>query len=334
MFLSFHRFCIQFISSVKLLLLLSLGIWLVLVIPSQLAANLGWVYLTRAILDVPLSQPHLHKANEWFSYGLPSENGSANIGADIVAALQRGEVQPSINTGYVPIAAPRFITLAAYLERQSDLENAARLYFLAAELSPSKIENNVSLGQFCQRHRDVRNEYFPKTDQYCNEWLQRNSGNLLTNPYFEGEGVPGWRLIPTKRSITADLAVQAAPAQVDSTLTLKSDATLEESNSFCQRIVLTTKEVLEFSATIETQPEAENAMEARILYIGWRDSQGRSQGNQQVKIVDDRPKAVYRRQFTLPEEANPDVLFCPVDVSGQGSVSLSNVRVQSFGVEP
>jgi hypothetical protein len=302
--------------------------WAAITLPTRLAANLGWIYLARAILDVPAHQPHLNKANGWFFLSTSSHIDSAYIGADIAAILQRGEHRP--NKSHDPMAASRFLPLAEYFEREDDLEYAVGFYSWATEFDTSNVLYDVRLGQFCRQHRDVFNENFPNSRQTCEQWLRSNQNNWFVNPNFEGEGIPGWSLIPSKREIRADLAVRAMSSSDNSILTMTSRSPLIDSNAFCQRTSLIPNEVVEFSATVETLPGAQDAMDVSILYIGWRDAQDRSQGNQSLKITTASPQTFYRRQFVLPDGANSDVWFCPIVVRGKGQVSISNVQLESL----
>lgn len=323
------------VGRTRLLLIISgvLLLWAMVYFSPLLAANLGWVYLTRALVSESTHPSQFERARVWFALSDPSQHTSAYLGANIVAILQQHESPPSPVGGEGTIAGDRYIAVADHFVRQNQLDYAARLYRWDWVFTRARSQAEVALGHFCQMHRDAFAEGYPDTRRYCLEWLQGNQNNWLANPYFGGEEIPGWSLIPSNPTARAELRVDVAPPSEQAILTMSSNAALAESNALCQRVLLNPNEVAEFSVTLETKPQAQDSMQVRALYIAWRDSRQVSHGNHHSLLTEATSQAPYQRRFVLPDGASPGLLFCPAVLYGNGQVRISNVTLEISGIE-
>jgi hypothetical protein len=309
---------------IRFLLGLALVIGVVLAYPI-FAANLGWVYLARAIQDDTLNDPHLATAGQWFGRG----GHAGAVGAGIVAAVLEEEDKALALWAQSEPTPGQLLRWGSELLRRSDY-GAAVIFYVGADrrnLVMGKAEGQVqlALGSFCRGHWDRLPTLPRRVDEHCREWLTANEGNLLVNPNFVTMGKHGWQVNRVEGGQPASLAFLSEGA------TLTATSPSPAATQLCQRIMLPAGAEVRFQADLVVEPLAAtetHTLQVDALYIGWRSADNAPQGNRGARLQQPVTRTTFSRDFLLPEGTLPSLLFCPIYIHGRGKVTLYDPQLR------
>ncbi len=317
-----------------LLLVLIGGIALIVqgrVVTSAALSNAGWVMLNERLTQPADDGGELSGQQTLFAQAsaLHDANQSAAFGRGLTYALQ-GQTDEAIGI-WTTAAGSGVAALSDYgvMARDSGKLDVALTQFRAAAAlaAPADLaEQGFLAGTVCQRAFSRQRDLSAANQAYCAGYWQMNGDNLVVNPSFANGSTTGWQgqhffLGGSGARLTIGQAAgtNSAVARLEGR---------DERNHFglFQRLTLSPGDRVRFSGRFKT--DGDDTLKARLLYVGWKDNDGASQGNQAALSGGQSDWILFEREFTVPQDSQGSFDFYPALFSGVGNVWFDDIRLQ------
>jgi hypothetical protein len=296
---------------------------------STIYSNIAWVSLNNTLQSNPANSKNLERVANQFqeALSLDQENRSAWFGRGLAYAMY-GDIDLAHSSwskgGIVPDVLTQYGIEAS---RDEHLDSALIFFRGAADFRNEVDSEEIYLaGSVCQQSFASPTQLSQKNSQFCAEILAKNRNNLILNGDADTKNLHGWqgKYYFTEQN-RAYSSIEDSAESNGLVFKLVGNA---EGNHFglFQRVSLPAGSTVRFSGRFKV--EAQEDLEARMLYIGWRGIDGKSEGNQGALQDSDLEWTKFEREFTVPEDAASSIDFYPAVFNGQGTIWFDDVRLE------
>jgi len=292
---------------------------------SHFLGNLAWLQLARPETWSASSESDGGRALALFRKAIAADpsNSRAFLGAGIASLLLGDEAEALAAWREGRIAPETLIGLGTKARSSDD----ALVYYRGADAAAKSEPNPAEYlaGQVCQAAFAQPDALKPSNDQFCRQYFARNGGNLILNGQFAEGNTWGWDgqfffSDPRLSAYSIDwLAGKPIPS-----LSI-AGFTGDRHHGLYQMLSLSHEATIRYSAWLKA--EGAGDMEARLLYIGWRQND-QAQGNQQAIASESMGWTYLERTWQLPAGSDPGIVVYPVLLTGEGTVWADDVRLE------
>lgn len=299
-------------------------------VASAVLSNAGWVMLNDRLTRPQIGITEIGGQQSMFARAsaLNGGNQSAAFGRGLTYALA-GQSEEAI-VAWTTAAGSDGATLGDYALTARDsgnLDVALTQFRAAAVAEPASHTTQMQwAGTACQLSFASPNDLSPPNQQFCAEYWPANDNNLFVNATFEEGLATAWRgQHHFLGRAGARLAIEQSPVGVGYSARLEG---LDERNHFglFQRITLSAGDRVRFSGRFKMAGDEQ--LKARLLYVGWQDSEGAAQGNQAALVEGQSEWQYYEREFEVPDNSLGSFDFYPALFSGVGNVWFDDIQLQ------
>lgn len=299
---------------------------------SALLGNAGWVMLNgyQREEQSPLAEQPDPVLAFSRALDLRAGNSSARFGEGMTYALQ-GRVDEAIASWSLSETESETFIDYGIMARDAGKLDMALTHLRAADALDREggPEAGHLAGTICQRaYAEPQTMSLPNS-RYCSDYWNSAGGNLIINGDLEPPVLSGWfgEHYFAGRSAKQP-EVLPDPDTGDFAVRLEG---VEDRNHFglYQRLTLSPGETVRFSGRFKLS--GEEGLTARLLYVGWQDSEGVAQGNHGHVGKERMEWTAFERTFTVPAESQVVIDFYPVLFRGVGAVWFDDVRLERIG---
>lgn len=311
-------------------LLLIVAMLLVPRLISTAERNMGWLQLATAMTTAEHSQSaheeRLQSAIDLFSRAVSRSSTDQSAWLGLAMASAHVGDQPAVVNAWRAAGAPAERLIEYGNMQYPASPQLALLYFLSAQdLSPEgHTDAYYAAARVCRSQWAARAQFEPKYADYCAHLVQMNKGNLIFNGGFDDGVDLGWEgrfffIKPEHAVLYTD-----PTAGVPSPSAVIQGISAQHHQGIGQTLCLRPGTQVHYSAHFRV--ESHGNFQARLLYIGWR-ADDKVNGNQAEILTSTRDWTYLERTWTVPENAEPQITFQPLILTGQAQVWIDDVRV-------
>ena len=296
---------------------------------SALLGNAAWVNFNEVLSrDSPPDAAMQSAATQFQKAQLAdTANRSVWLGEGLAHAL-RGDIVAAHAAWAEGKVDPKVLTQYGTKARQDGRIDAAITIFRGAAALRNDVDAQELFlaGSVCQQTFAAPTLLNDDNAQFCAALLNEDNNNLLLNGYANTGSLYGWQgkyffLDPEKALATIEYS-EGANGPVFKLVGYSAG----DHFGLFQRISLPAGAKVRFSGRFKV--ETRENLEARLLYIAWRGSDGRPEGNQSAWQTTDLEWTSFERVFVVPESEGSLLAFYPAVFSGKGTIWFDELRLE------
>ena len=306
------------LSLVALVALLLVRLW-----PGRtIASNIAWISLNKAAKSGSIFARRI--ALGAFQFAVTADDTAWREWSGLALAhLYRDEQDLAFEAWQASKVEPNaLILMGEHRLAQGNYNEALLFYQGAAKLERASNNGYYAIGELCQLVYGQVHLVDVRTRTFCLAYFEDNQNNLLLNPQFNEVDIRGWEYQRIGYQLNHDERTGERYAELIADYDPQSDGLYR---GFYQLLTLPPESHIRFSAWINLMP---GDMAVRVLHVGWKDLNGRSDGTSLIVITETDGWTYFERSILVPPAEQNQLRFSPVLLDGEGVVAIDQVRLE------
>ncbi|MCB9138843.1 MAG: carbohydrate binding domain-containing protein [Caldilineaceae bacterium] len=299
-------------------------------IVDYMQVNWAWVLTAKSFLNEEKGAQQLQRATAIFDRLKETEDRlgiEAAWGARLTRAELNGDIPqtPEPNMTTMPaFGVNKLLAVSDWYMAQNDVERGLTPLRVITNLLPQNQDALNRISAICRQQLPSVEKLGPAFQESCLNVWQSQAGNIITNGNFGSGSLAYWERHYTPGST---YTISVGEEEGEQAAHIKTE-TLQYHGGLFQELQLPLGTTGTLSARIKIVGNGAEPDQLRVLplYIAYTRS-GERRVSAGAPLTGPSDWQTYSRSFTIDNVDNPDILFYPVYIYGQGDVWIDDVAV-------